>query len=460
MTKSSPKSSSTLIYEFYSRSVAYISAAVTLMLGHNLELWNGYYTEALLISVCLPFVTLLIGKKIPPQHEHLRRPTSIAVDSLILGIFMAYMHFAILPSILYFILINTTVLVIGSSTVWFASVIAIAIGAYLGTLLFGFNYDPEVPLIISVVVALGATAHLAVNAYYSGKQTKQLSVLHKEIQRKQVEQQNLSNKVAKYISPQIWELIFSGNHEVKLETQRKKLVVFFSDIKGFTALSEQLESEALTELLNNYLTEMTNIAIKYGGTIDKYIGDGMMVFFGDPKTQGAKKDTLACVAMAIEMKKHMKVLRQNWRAQGVQSPLEIRMGINTGYCTVGNFGTESRMDYTIIGKEVNMASRLESAADSGEILLSHESYALIQDKIICREKGTITAKGFSRPVPVYEAVDFRHNLAAKTTFVEHELPGFSMYMDTNRINNYDREKISTALENAAKKIKSQTKMQG
>jgi adenylate cyclase len=184
-----------------------------------------------------------------------------------------------------------------------------------------------------------------------------------------------------------------------------------------------------------------------------------MIFFGDPKTQGAKKDTLACVAMAIEMKKHMKVLRQNWRTQGVQSPLEIRMGINTGYCTVGNFGTESRMDYTIIGKEVNMASRIEGAADSGEILLSHESYALIQDKIICREKGTITAKGFSRPVPVYEAVDFRHNLAAKTTFFEHELPGFSMYMDTNRINNYDREKIATALENAAKKIKSQAKMQ-
>jgi hypothetical protein len=136
------------------------------------------------------------------------------------------------------------------------------------------------------------------------------------------------------------------------------------------------------------------------------------------------------------------------------------MGINTGYCTVGNFGTESRMDYTIIGKEVNMASRLENAADAGEILLSHEAYALIQDKIICRAKGTITAKGFSRPVPVYEALDFRHNLASKSTFLEHELPGFSMYIDTNRINNYDREKISSALENAAKKMKNDTKMQG
>jgi len=118
------------------------------------------------------------------------------------------------------------------------------------------------------------------------------------------------------------------------------------------------------------------------------------------------------------------------------------------------------MDYTIIGREVNMASRLESAAEAGEILLSHEACALVQDKIVCREKGTISAKGFSRPVSVYEAVDFRHNLAAKSSFIEHELPGFSMYMDTNRINNYDREKIAKALELAAIKMKNQNKMQG
>jgi adenylate cyclase len=459
MTKASSNSTTSELYEFYSRSVAYISGAVTLMLGNYLDIWTGYYTEALLVTVCLPFISLLLGRQIPSQHEHLRRPIFISLDAFMIGFLISYMHFAILPSILYCILINYSVLVLSSAAYWLISITFVAIGAYLGTLVIGFHYDPEVPLILSVTVALGSAVYLAVTAYYSGKQAQELDVLHKEIKAKQVEQESLSNKVAKYISPQIWELIFSGKHEVKLETQRKKLVIFFSDIKGFTALSEQIESEALTELLNNYLTEMTNIAIKYGGTIDKYIGDGIMIFFGDPKTQGAKKDTLACVAMAIEMKKHMKVLRQNWRTQGVQSPLEIRMGINTGYCTVGNFGTESRMDYTIIGKEVNMASRIESAADSGEILLSHESYALIQDKIICREKGTITAKGFSRPVPVYEAVDFRHNLAAKTTFFEHELPGFSMYMDTNRINNYDREKIATALENAAKKIKSQAKMQ-
>lgn len=460
MKKTSSNPSSTYLYEFYSRCVAYLAGALTLILGNHLQIWSGYFEETLLIAACLPFIALILGRQIPKQHEHLRRPIFIIVDAVMVGFFIAYMHFSIIPSILFCVLINTTVLVLGSFLYWLLAMLAIASGAYLGVELLGFQYIPESPLIIYIVSAIGMASHLAITAYFSGKQAKELDALHTTIMQKQIEQQNLANKVAKYISPQIWEQIFSGKHEVKLETQRKKLVVFFSDIKGFTALSEQIESEALTELLNNYLTDMTNIALKYGGTIDKYIGDSIMVFFGDPKTQGAKKDTLACVSMAIEMRKHMKVLRQNWRSQGVQTPLEIRMGINTGYCTVGNFGTESRMDYTIIGKEVNMASRLESAADAGEILLSHEAYALVQDKIICREKGTISAKGFTRPVPVYEAVDFRHNLAANSTFLEHELPGFSMYIDTNRINNYDRAKISTALEVAAAKIKKETQMQG
>jgi len=449
----------TTMYEFYSRSVGFIASAIMLALAHQQNIWSFHHTELIIIALLYPLLALFISNKVPTRLEHLRRPVLVSIDASLVGILMAYMEFAVIPCILFAIMINNSAIILGRFNVWLAGFISMALGAYLGTLIFGLHISPQAPLIIDICVAMGVATYLAVAGYFSGKQTTLLEKLHKDIKQQEQKHKHLANQVSKYISPQILESIFSGKQDVRLQTQRKKLVVFFSDIKGFTALSEQIESEVLTDLLNNYLTEMTNIAIKYGGTIDKYIGDSIMVFFGDPKTQGAKKDTLACVAMAIEMRKHMKVLRQKWRAQGVKSPLEIRMGINTGYCTVGNFGTESRMDYTIIGKEVNMASRLESAADSNEILLSYESYALIQDKIICREKGRISAKGFSRPVPVYQVVDFRHNLAAKTTFVEHELPGFSMYMDTNRINNYDRERIAKALELAASKIKDQNKMQ-
>lgn len=460
MNNASTSTTTAPLYDFYSRAVAYISGALTLIVGHQLQVWSDYHTEVIVVAIVYPIIAFIVSKQVPEKYQYYRSATCIAIDAFLVGGMIAYMEFAWIPTILYAVLINMSVLSLGSVLMWATCLVIMACGIYAGTWFFGFQYTPSIPLQLSATIALGISAHLMVTAFFAAKQNKRLAILHNELREQQTEQKNLSHKVAKYISPQIWESIFSGKKEVKLETQRKKLVVFFSDIKGFTQLSEQIESEALTELLNNYLTEMTNIALKYGGTIDKYIGDSIMVFFGDPKTQGAKKDTLACVAMAIEMKKHMKVLRQKWRSQGVQTPLEIRMGINTGYCTVGNFGTEARMDYTIIGKEVNMASRLESAAEAGEILLSHESYALVQDKIICREKGQISVKGFSRPVPVFQAVDFRHNLAAKSTFLEHELPGFSMYMDTNRINNYDREKIATALEHAAGKLKKENSMQG
>ena len=460
MTKTSQTSFPLALHDFYTRSFAFIAIALTLAVAQYLGLWEENSKAMILASVLYPVLALLFHRYTPEKFQKMCRPFLFTLDGALVGFLMAHMHFSILPCILFFIMANTSSIAIGRIGIWLACLVATIIGAYVGILVLGFNFTPQAPLYIELCAAIGVTIHLAVSGFYAGKQTNRLETLHQELRHQKQEQEILANKVSKYISPQVLESIFSGKQEVTLETQRKKLVVFFSDIKGFTALSEQIESEVLTDLLNNYLTEMTNIALKYGGTIDKYIGDSIMVFFGDPKTQGAKKDTLACVAMAIEMRKHMKVLRQNWRAQGVKNPLEIRMGINTGYCTVGNFGAESRMDYTIIGKEVNMASRLESAAEAGEILLSYESYALIQDKIICREKGHIKAKGFSRPVPVYQAVDFRHNLAAKTSFLEHELPGFSMYMDTNRINNYDRDKIAVALEKAAEKIKSQRQMQG
>lgn len=446
------------VYEHYSRSVGYIAAAAVLVVGYFSGVWHTY-TPALVVFVLLyPHLIHAISKRFSESKHKQRRFALILIDATLIGVLLPYMHFALLPSILFMIMINTSFLVVGSLTGWLICLLATSVGIAIGSGMFGMSFMYEVPIQVSITAALGVGVHLAVTGYYSHKQAKQLASLHSELKKQQTETRNLSLKVAKYISPQIWESIFSGKKEVKLETQRKKLVIFFSDIKGFTSLSEELDADVLTEMLNHYLTEMSRITLKYGGTIDKFIGDSIMVFFGDPTTQGAKRDALACVAMALEMRKYMKVLRQHWRSKGIQTPLEIRMGINTGYCTVGNFGTESRMDYTIIGREVNMASRLESAAESGEILISHETFSLVQDKIMCREKGSITVKGFSRPVPVYQVVDFRHNLAANPSFLEHELPGFSMYLDATKITNYDREKVVKMLETAAIKLKEKSRL--
>ncbi len=169
----------------------------------------------------------------------------------------------------------------------------------------------------------------------------------------------LSSKLSKYLSPQIYKSIFSGDQNVEIASKRKKLTVFFSDIAAFTETTDNLESEDLTEVLNHYLTEMSAIALQHGATIDKYIGDAMLLFFGDPESRGVKEDAEACVRMAVAMQRRMRELEQEWRNRGLERPFRIRMGISTGFCTVGNFGSKDRMDYTIIGNEVNLAARLE-----------------------------------------------------------------------------------------------------
>src|SRR5262245_18260573 len=108
---------------------------------------------------------------------------------------------------------------------------------------------------------------------------------------------------------------------------------------------------------------MSRIALEHGATIDKYVGDAIMAFFGDPETKGIKEDAAACVKMAIAMQRRMRELQWEWRDSGLEKPFQLRIGINTGYCTVGNFGSDDRMDYTIISSEVNLAARLQSHAE-------------------------------------------------------------------------------------------------
>lgn len=151
--------------------------------------------------------------------------------------------------------------------------------------------------------------------------------------------EGLSTKLSKYLSPQLYRSIFSGAQDVEIASKRKKLTIFFSDIAAFTETTDNLESEDLTDVLNHYLTEMSVIALEHGATIDKYIGDAMLLFFGDPDSKGVKEDARACVLMAIAMQRRMRALEQEWRDRGLERPFRIRMGISTGFCTVGNFGS-------------------------------------------------------------------------------------------------------------------------
>ncbi len=221
------------------------------------------------------------------------------------------------------------------------------------------------------------------------------------IEEKSLQLERLAKRLAQYLSPQIYKSIFSEKGSEKRKFERKNLTVFFSDIVGFTDITDGIEPERLAFMINTYLSEMSTIALKYGGTIDKFIGDAVMIFFGDPETRGETEDAVRCVKMAISMQKRADELKELWRSRGISQPLEVRMGIDTGYCTVGDFGSEQRLDYTVFGSPVNLASRLEHDANPNEIKISESTYLLVQDKINCTQLEDIMPKGFARPVGVY-----------------------------------------------------------
>ncbi len=263
----------------------------------------------------------------------------------------------------------------------------------------------------------------------------------------------VSSQLAKYISPQLYRAIFSGEQKVEIESKRKKLTVFFSDIADFTEITDQLESEELTALLNQYLTEMSRIAQEYGANFDKFIGDAMMFYFGDPESRGVKEDAAACVRMALAMQRRVGELQQEWRELGVERPFEIRIGINTGYCTVGNFGSEDRMDYTIIGSEVNLAARLQSHAEVGGILLANETYALVKDWLAADQGDALTVKGFAKPVTTFRVEGARDELAAEGRITHHESNGMALTINHGRLSDADKAEAVQALEAALARLK-------
>lgn len=440
-------------HDYLLRLTGYLTVSISIGVGY----WLGYLEKNLLwlslYGLIYPHVIHWATMRFRRRFNQGTRTFCSLVDAIFCGALIAYLNFPIEITILAAFMLNGSFSSLGRLRLWFACWITMICSALLVFLQLGYSTPAPVPIPLTLTLAFGTLVYLSIGAFNSTLQAQEFWSLKQDIQQQASRFEELSLQVSKYVAPQVWESIFSGRRQAKLETQRKKLVVFFSDIVGFSQLSEQMEAEAFTDLLNSYLTDMSAIAMKHGGTIDKFIGDGIMIFFGDPVSQGTKRDALACVSMAIEMRRHMLKLRSKWAELGLNAPLQIRMGINTGYCTVGNFGTEQRMDYTIIGKEVNLASRLETEAESGEILISHETYALVKDKVICRQRGEATVKGFRDPIPLYQVVDFRRDLGANPGYVNHDTSGFSLYLDTDKIHPREKEHLVEALEKAANKLR-------
>lgn len=235
------------------------------------------------------------------------------------------------------------------------------------------------------------------------KAKEDLLILNRDLERKvddQVEELRRYNELRRYLSPKITDRILSNGSDFDKISHRKLMTILFSDIRGFSDITDALEPEEITLLLNNYLSEMTKLIHKFEGTLDKIIGDGIMVFFGDPVS--IPDHAQRAVLLAIDMQKKTTQLKDEWLSYG--HDLNIGVGINTGYMTVGNIGSEFHRNYTVIGNQVNIAARLESKAKPGEILISQRTYSKAKDVATIEEAGTFNLKGIHSSVAVYRVL--------------------------------------------------------
>lgn len=443
---------STPLFQYYFRALICFAAAGTLAADINWEKINLLQPMFIVLLLSYTYLAFLLTRRIDQAYAHTLAKALAWIDAGLIGASLSLVDFSLLPCVLFLTMIQFNALLNGGLRKWGEDNAAFLLGILLSMLVYQPQWVLSGRLEISAASLIGVITYFCAYALFTHARMNKLNMESQRLEQEQQLHKMRTYKLSRYLPPPVWKAINEGRDK-SLLTERKRLTVFFSDIKDFSELAEEMEAEALTDLLNTYLTEMTKIVHHYGGTIDKFMGDGIMVLFGDSNSKGVKMDAIRCVTMALAMKKRMKTLQQHWHHQGIKRPLQIRMGINTGYCTVGTFGTANHLDYTALGAHVNLASRLESAAEPGEILISHETWGMVKDTIMCRDKGNVLVKGFSHPIQVYQVADLRKNLGANQSYFEKNLDGFTMYLDMEKIRNYDKEDVLQALAEVSERLR-------
>lgn len=447
----------TLQFARYHRYIAYFLVLIVFSSAlFSKSIQPAYPLIAILVICLTPFIqNSTSGYFIRRFDSTVSKNIILFSDALFLAFWLITVDFAAIPSLLVFIALLCTALWLRAS--WLS---LLAMGLIFTTSLYLLCYLLGIdnisfssnPLHVSIICFLCLAIYLGVVLFYFRRQLFVVQCEKKLAEEQTNKYLTLANNLARYAPTQLWQSIARGDYEAKIDNKRKKLTIFFSDIQGFTELSEQLLPDDLAFILNDYFEHMTDIARRYGGTVDKYMGDAILIFFGDPESNGAKEDATSCVNMAIAMLNEMKILRERWKRLGYIG-LHVRMGINTGYCHVGNFGTRSRMSYTIVGRDANLAARLQTAADIDQILISESTYHLVKDSFTCIEKGKLSLKGLSEPVSTWQIIGKQQAHQASHRWIDYELQGFNLQLDLNELKPYEGAKAIQILEQVTKRLK-------
>ena len=214
----------------------------------------------------------------------------------------------------------------------------------------------------------------------------------------QVAQLENLGRLKRFFSPQLAEAILTGGAEDPLKSHRREITVVFLDLRGFTAFAETAEPEEVMAVLREYHAEMGKLIVAHEGTLERFTGDGMMIFFNDPVV--VENPSERAVRMAVAMRQRVSELAVRWRKLG--HDLDFGVGIHQGYATIGAIGFEGRMDYGAIGSVTNLAARLCGEARPGQILIARRVFAAVEELIDATPVGELALKGFSRPIPTYE----------------------------------------------------------
>ncbi len=267
----------------------------------------------------------------------------------------------------------------------------VAIGGYVAGAWFSFiEFGRILPVAPVVIVGVLSSAGMVTYRYAAGE----------------IEKRKTRAAFAPYFAPAVVDMLLNDSTDRLMGGQRKELTILFTDIVSFTTLCEGIEPEVVQKVLQEYFNEMTRIGFGHQGTLDKFIGDGMLWFFGDPLPQ--EDHALRAVHTALDMQAAMHPLREKWKQEG-RPELAMRLGINTGVVLVGNMGSDARMEYTVMGDAVNLASRVEGANKPfhTEVMMTERTFEMTKDIVEWRELDLLRVKGKKQGVRVYEVMAAR-----------------------------------------------------
>ncbi|WP_089605028.1 adenylate/guanylate cyclase domain-containing protein [Acinetobacter piscicola] len=449
-------------FEIFQRFMGYLIIALLVVIYYFTSPIANYQIYVPIFIVFIFLISPKLSRWLEYRYGYeARKNIYFLIDVVVVSTALAAVHLSLVVTfVLLFALIYTTInnkisFMMGS----LATLIAFVVFYTNIIFIFGFEgYFEQTSLELSVLSFVSLIMYVNIGNYYQNRRMKLVEKQKQTYFNEMNRYIELSNQLSRYAPLQLWQAIMRGDSEAKIEYKRKKITVFFSDIQGFTELSETLIPDDLAFVLNDYLSHMTEIAKQYGGTIDKFMGDAILIFFGDPDSQGVERDAKNCMDMALAMRQQMTFLRERWVKMGY-APLHIRMGVSTGYCHVGNYGAVHRMAYTIVGRDANLAARLQYAAEIDEILISEETFKLVKNDYLCAPKAPIELKGIQSKVRTWQVMEkYSASKNENQQWFDYEYKGFHLVLNLEEVQNFEYAELVEVLEKMVQRIKVQQKL--